>query len=52
MTHVLDPPPESLVIPWGYLALLAMALVVATTIAVIGAVVMGRRSGIDVLRAL
>jgi len=37
LTGVFDPPPEHLVYPWNYLALLIVAAVVATAIAVVGA---------------
>jgi putative ABC transport system permease protein len=36
LTGVFDPPPESLVIPWNYLAFLALAAVAATATAVLG----------------
>jgi putative ABC transport system permease protein len=35
MTHVFDPPPDALSVPWGYLALLAITGLVAVTISVV-----------------
>ena len=52
LTHVFDPPPEGLVMPWGYFALLAIALVIATVVAVLSAVAATRRSSVEVLRSL
>jgi putative ABC transport system permease protein len=52
LTHIFDPPPESLVMPWSYLAVLLLALVAATIVAVLGAVAATRRSGVEILRSL
>jgi putative ABC transport system permease protein len=52
LTHVFDPPPEGLVMPWAYFALLGIALVIATVVAVRSAVTATRRSGVEVLRSL
>ena len=32
LTHVFDPPPDHLTIPWGYLGLLAAAAVVSAAV--------------------
>jgi putative ABC transport system permease protein len=52
LTHIFDPPPESLVLPWGYLAFLLSALVIATIVAVVSSIVATKRSGVEVLRSL
>jgi putative ABC transport system permease protein len=52
LTHVFDPPPEALVMPWIYLALLLLALVIATIIAIISTMAATKRSGVTVLRTL
>ena len=52
LSGVFDPPPEHLVIPWGYAATLATAAVVATTIAVLTMKVMSQRPVVEDLRRL
>jgi putative ABC transport system permease protein len=52
LTHIFDPPPEALVLPWVYLAFLLVAAVIATMVAVISAIESTKRSGIGVLRTL
>jgi putative ABC transport system permease protein len=52
LTHVFDPPPESLMIPWAYLTVLLLSLVIAIAVAVIGAVVTTRRAGVAIFRTL
>jgi putative ABC transport system permease protein len=52
LTHIFDPPPESLVMPWSYLVLLVAALVAATIVAVLSAIAATKRSGVEVLRSL
>jgi putative ABC transport system permease protein len=52
LTHIFDPAPESLAMPWSYLVLLAVALVAATIVAVLSAIAATRGSGVEVLRSL
>jgi putative ABC transport system permease protein len=52
LTGVFDPPPESLVVPWSYLALLAVSAVVSTTAAVLGTRAVIGRSKTEYLREL
>ena len=52
LTHVFDPPPETLVIPGVYLMVLMAAFLGATVLAVIGAITAARRAGVAVLRTL
>ena len=52
LTHIFDPPPESLVLPWSYLILLGIALAIATTIAVVSAISTTKKAGVAVLRSL
>jgi putative ABC transport system permease protein len=52
LTHIFDPPPESLVMPWGYLIFLLIALLLATIIAVFSAIAATRRSSIAIFRSL
>ncbi len=47
---VFDPPPESLSVPWAYLALLALAAAASTAIAVFSAQVVSSRSKAEDLR--
>jgi len=49
---VFDPPPEHLVVPWGYLAALVVAAVVSTVIAVLGIRVISHRPVVEELRKL
>jgi len=49
---VFDPPPEHLIIPWGYLGLLVTASVFSTIIAVLGIKVISHRPLIEELRKL
>jgi putative ABC transport system permease protein len=35
LTHVFDPPPDALAIPWGFLSLLGGAAVLATVLAIV-----------------
>jgi putative ABC transport system permease protein len=50
LTGVFDPPPESLSVPWLYLALLATAAAVSTAIAVFSAYLLSHRPGMAILR--
>jgi putative ABC transport system permease protein len=50
LTGVFDPPPESLSVPWGYLALLALAAIASTGVAVLGAQVASSRTKAEDLR--
>lgn len=50
LTGVFDPPPESLSVPWLYLAVLVIAAITSTTIAVFSAYLTDRRPGMDILR--
>jgi len=50
LTHLFDPPPESLVIPWTYLAILLVAVASATALATIGAIAAAKRAGVSILR--
>ncbi len=52
LTGVFDPPPESISVPWFYLALLALAAVFSTGIAVLGAQMVSSRSKVEDLREL
>jgi putative ABC transport system permease protein len=47
---VFDPPPESLSVPWAYLALLALAAVASTAVAVLGAQALLSRAKAEDLR--
>jgi len=51
LTHVFDPPPESLVIPWTYLAALLITVAGATALATIGTIAAAKRAGVSLLRA-
>lgn len=50
LTGVFDPPPETVSVPWLYLALLGAAGVASTIVAVIGAQLASRRSVVEALR--
>jgi putative ABC transport system permease protein len=50
LTGVFDPPPEAMSIPWTYLVLLAIAAVISTAVAVIGAQIASVRWIIESLR--
>lgn len=50
LAGVFDPPPEAMSVPWAYLALLCVAALASTIIAVLGARVASRRSVIESLR--
>lgn len=52
LTGVFDPPPETLAVPWLYLALLAAAAIASTIIAVISAQGYSRRQVLEALRGL
>jgi len=52
LTGVFDPPPEALVVPWGYLAALISAGAVAMVLAVVAALAAARRPLVDALRDL
>jgi putative ABC transport system permease protein len=52
LTGVFDPPPEALAMPWAYLAILAVAAVGATVLALRAAQAVSRRDIIDALREL
>jgi len=49
---VFDPPPEHLIVPWGYLTALVVAAVVSTVIAVLGIRVISHRPVVEELRKL
>jgi putative ABC transport system permease protein len=50
LTGVFDPPPDSLVIPWGYLTLLVASAFLSTTIAALGALLVLRNPRSAALR--
>ncbi|HEY6073712.1 MAG TPA: ABC transporter permease, partial [Anaerolineales bacterium] len=52
LTHVFDTPPESLVIPWAYLAVLLLTVAGATVMATAGAISAAKHAGVSILRAL
>lgn len=52
LTGVFDPPPETLAVPWGYLALLTAAAIISTVAAVIGISLFSRRHVLEALRGL
>lgn len=52
LTHVFDPPPEALVVPWGYLALMLGAAIVATCAAMLIAQRVSARLVVERLREL
>jgi putative ABC transport system permease protein len=52
LTHVFDPPPDVMKVPWTYLALLVTAMIAATVAAILHALYRARRAGVDELRTL
>lgn len=50
LTHVFDPPPSSLAVPWGYLGLVGFVTVAALSFASIAAVRGARRPTVEMLR--
>ncbi len=50
LQDVLDPPPEHLMMPWGYLAFLCFAAVLSTIIAVQGVKGISQRRLVEELR--
>lgn len=52
LTGIFDPPPEALAIPWGYLALLAIASILSTIAAVIGIRWFASRQVLEAVRGL
>jgi putative ABC transport system permease protein len=52
LTGVFDPPPDALAVPWGYLALLGVAAVASTVLAVLGVRLYSRRRVLEALRGL
>jgi putative ABC transport system permease protein len=50
LSGVFDPPPDSLAVPWGYLALLAVAVVGGIAVACAVVLAMVRRAGIATMR--
>jgi len=52
LTGVFDPPPASLVVPWGYVGLLLASAVASTVAAVLGARRASRRPDVEALRDL
>ncbi len=52
LTGVFDPPPEYLLVPWGYLAGLALAATLSTIVAVLGMRRASRRPVVEELRKL
>jgi putative ABC transport system permease protein len=52
LTGVFDPPPEHLVVPWLYLALVLLTIVVAVVLACIVIVRVARKSSIEIVRDL
>jgi putative ABC transport system permease protein len=52
LTGVFDPPPEFLSVPWAYLAVLTVAALVSTGMAVFGAELASRRSIVEAVRSL
>ncbi|MGB8621226.1 MAG: hypothetical protein WCD16_00285, partial [Paracoccaceae bacterium] len=52
LTGVFDPPPEALVVPWAYLALVAAIITVSVLIAVLSAAARSERGAVEALRDL
>jgi putative ABC transport system permease protein len=52
LTGIFDPPPDALAVPWGYLALLVVAAIASTVLAVAGVRLYSRRQVLDALRGL
>ena len=52
LTGVFDPPPQSLAIPWLYLAAVGAVTILAVTLAVLGAIRATRRPAMRILRDL
>ncbi len=50
LTHVFDPPPEALAVPWAYLLLVSLAAVCSTVLAVLVARLVSRRPVVEALR--
>lgn len=50
LTGVFDPPPESLAVPWAYIALLVAAAIASTAIAAFGALLASRHSSAEAMR--
>lgn len=49
---VFDPPPEHLIVPWDYLACLALTAVISTVVAVLGMKMISQRPAVEELRKL
>ena len=52
LTHVFDPPPESLALPWGYLALACGAVIGSIVLAVLATIQAAQRGVIEQVRGL
>jgi putative ABC transport system permease protein len=52
LTGIFDPPPETLAVPWGYLAILGMAAIASTVVAVVTLRTCSRRQVLEALRGL
>jgi putative ABC transport system permease protein len=52
LTHIFDPPPDGLMIPWVYFVLLSAAIIFATIAAIVHALHTAKRAGVSELRAL
>jgi putative ABC transport system permease protein len=52
LTHIFDPPPDVLQVPWFYLILLLLAMILSTVIAVYHAIHTAKQAGVTELRAL
>ena len=52
LNGVFDPPPESLAVPWTYLAILLVVSLSATTLAAVLAIRSSRTQHLELLRAL
>jgi putative ABC transport system permease protein len=52
LTNVFDPPPETLTVPWAYLAILVSAAIISTGAAVLGAQRLSARMVVENLREL
>jgi putative ABC transport system permease protein len=52
LTHIFDPPPETLIFPWFYLSFLLIASITSTIVAVISMIGATRRAGVTLLRSL
>jgi putative ABC transport system permease protein len=52
LSHIFDPPPDVLNVPWGYLVLLTAAMITTTIAAILHALYSAKRAGVTELRTL